>query len=80
MEKVQIERKLVGRLKIMGMILLLISVGFFIYSFFVEELEADQELLSEFDEPPPLNMLMVSGVLSIVGSACVAIAWKRKVT
>jgi hypothetical protein len=77
-DKKQIEHQLIGRLKILGWMLLGFSLVAFVYSFFPEAEETEEELVAEFSEPPPLNMIVVTVALASVGAGCVAIAWKKK--
>lgn len=82
MDRLQIEQKLIPRLKILGIILLVFSVIALAYSFVpndpVEEVAADEELLTAFGQPPPMNMYLVAAVLGSVGATCITIAWRKK--
>lgn len=82
MDLFQIEKKMIPRLKVVGMILLLFSLIAFSYSFFPQETEnemvSEESLLPEVYDPPPMNMYIVAFVFCSVGTTCMTIAWRKK--
>ena len=76
--KIEIEHKLLRRLKNLGLILIGFSLVALVYAFFPDSPEPDEELISELSEPPPMNMVIVTVVLASVGAGCVTIAWRKK--
>lgn len=82
MTKQEIEKKLLPRLKFMGLILLLFSLITVAYSFIPlqEELELEEALVSEIEEASlaPLNPYTIAIAFGIVGTACITIAWRKK--
>lgn len=74
-----IEHLLIPRLKVMGFILVTFSLIAFTCALIPQEEELEQEILTELSEEPPLlNMFLVSGTLAMVGTACVFIAWRKR--
>jgi hypothetical protein len=72
----KIEKKLLLRLKGLGLLLLVFSLIAFVYSFFPQE---EEELLSELsEEPPPLNIYFVASTFALVGGICIILAWRKK--
>lgn len=81
--KPQIEKQLVGRLKVLGCVLLvfaLIALFYNVMPSFTNEVDAlDQEIALELDEEPaPLNPFFVSSVFGLVGAGCLLISWKKR--
>jgi len=81
--KPQVEKQLLGRLKILGCILLFFSVAALCYNLIfdsLDEVEAlEKEIAEELDDPPkPLNPFFVSTVFSVVGTGLLVISWKKK--
>lgn len=80
--KPQIEKQLVGRLKVLGCVLLVFALVALFYNVmpsFTNEVDAlDQEIALELDEPAPLNPFFVSSVFGLVGAGCILISWKKK--
>lgn len=76
MDSTEIERKLIPRLKALGVILVVFSFIAFTYSFFPQE---EEEILSELaEEPPPINMYLVAVTFATIGGICIALAWRKK--
>jgi hypothetical protein len=78
-----VEKQLVGRLKILGCILLVFSLGALFYNLiFTASDEVDtleKEIALELEETPePLNPFFVSTVFSVVGTGILLISWKKK--
>lgn len=79
MDKLKIERILAPRLKIMGMILIVFALIAFAYSFFPEMEEEEDLLLSELAEEPPLiNMYIVTAALGLAGAACIVFGLRKQ--
>lgn len=83
MDRLQIEQKLLPRLKAIGIILIFFSLITIAYSFisfdFVEqEIEAEEEILTAFGQPPPLNPYFVATIFGLVGISCMIIVWRKK--
>jgi len=83
MDNPQIEKQLLGRLKILGCILLLFSLCALFYNMIFsspDEIEIlEKEIAEELDDPPePLNPFFVSTVFSIVGTGLLVISWRKK--
>ncbi|HEX2578794.1 MAG TPA: hypothetical protein VHK67_00120 [Rhabdochlamydiaceae bacterium] len=79
----QLEKQLLGRLKILGCILLVFSVGALFYNMIFDssdEVEIlEKEIAEELEDPPePLNPFFVSTVFTIVGTGLLVISWKKK--
>jgi len=81
-EKPHIEKQLVGRLKVLGCVLLLFALIALFYNImpsFSNEVDAlDQEIALELEEPAPLNPFFVSSVFCLVGAGCLFISWKKR--
>jgi len=79
-DRSQIEKKLIPRLKVLGIMLLFFSLIAFSYSFFPSSSEdiAENELSLDFAEPPPMNMYLVAAAFCSVGATCITIAWRKK--
>jgi hypothetical protein len=81
-ETEEIKRKLVGRLKVLGIILLVFSVMAFSYSLLPDAGEEavilEEELLEELEQPPPLNMILVSVSFALVGILCVVFSFRKQ--
>ena len=81
-DKPQIEKQLVGRLKVLGCVLLVFALVALFYNImpsFSNEVDAlDQEIALELDEPAPLNPFFVSSVFGLVGAGCILISWKKR--
>jgi hypothetical protein len=82
MNKQEIEKKLVPRLKFIGFILLAFCLITVAYSFIPlqEELEIEEAIIAEIEETSlaPLNPYTIAIAFGIVGAACVTIAWRKK--
>jgi len=81
-DKEKIERPLVGRLKILGYILLGFSMAAIAWPL-IPEIEKDEEILAgeilpELAEPPPINAYLAGAAFALVGTACLLIAWRKK--
>ncbi len=79
-----VEKQLIGRLKILGCILLVFSLGALFYNLIFsgsDEVAAlEKEIAQELEEeqPEPLNPFFVSTVFSVVGTGILLISWKKK--
>jgi len=79
-----VEKKMLGRLKVFGCILLVFSLAALFYNliFSSDEVDAlEKEIAMELEEeeqPEPLNPFFVSTVFSIVGTGILLISWKKK--
>lgn len=78
-----VEKKMLGRLKMFGCILLVFSVGALFYNliFTSDEVDAlEKEIAMELEEeqPEPLNPFFVSTVFTIVGTGIILISWKKR--
>jgi hypothetical protein len=79
----RVEKKMLGRLKVFGCILLVFSVAALFYNliFSSDEVDAlEKEIAMELEEeqPDPLNPFFVSTVFTIVGTGLILISWKKK--
>jgi hypothetical protein len=79
----RVEKKMLGRLKVFGCILLVFSVAALFYNliFSSDEVDAlEKEIAMELEEeqPEPLNPFFVSTVFTIVGTGLILISWKKK--
>ena len=77
------EKKMLGRLKVFGCILLVFSVAALFYNlvFSSDEVDAlEKEIAMELEEeqPEPLNPFFVSTVFTVVGTGIILISWKKK--
>lgn len=79
-DKVQIEKKLIPRLKVLGIVLLFFSLIAISYSFFPNNPEnpLEDEISLDFTDPPPMNMYLVAAAFCSVGATCITIAWRKK--
>jgi hypothetical protein len=78
-----VEKKMLGRLKVFGCILLVFSVATLFYNliFSSDEVDAlEKEIAIELEEEPPepLNTFFVSTVFCAVGIGMILISWKKK--
>ena len=79
-----VEKKMLGRLKVLGCILLVFSLGAPFYNIIfsvsdeVEALEKEIALELKEEQLEPLNPFFVSTVFSIVGTGMLLISWKKK--
>jgi hypothetical protein len=81
--KPQVEKQLVGRLKVLGCILLVFALIALCYNLipkFTDEVDAlDEEIARDLEEEPaPLNPFFVSTVFGVVGGGCLFLSWKKK--
>jgi hypothetical protein len=81
--KPQVEKQLVGRLKILGCILLVFALIALFYNLIpssTDEIDAlDEEIALDLkEEPAPLNPFFVCTVFGVVGGGCLFISWKKK--
>lgn len=89
----EIEKKLIPRLKAVGLILLIFSLFSFFYAYFSttyenpfpsENLSQESLLDDDFDIPPELtaterlNFYVISGIFTAVGVTCLLICNKKK--
>jgi hypothetical protein len=78
-----VEKKMLGRLKVFGCILLVFSVAALFYNLIfssdeVDALEKEIAIELEEEQPEPLNTFFVSTVFTIVGTGIILISWKKK--
>ena len=80
--KPQIEKQLIGRLKMIGWILLGCAAAALVYKYIPQTTDEhdviDQELSAGTKEEAPLNPFFVSSVFGLVGTGCFFISWKKK--
>jgi hypothetical protein len=79
----QVEKQLIGRLKVLGCMLLVFALGALFYNLVftsTDEVAAlEKEIAQELEEEPePLNPFFVSTVFSVVGTGILFISWKKK--
>jgi hypothetical protein len=74
--KVEIEKQLVARLKIIGLIVCVCAVGSLVYKYIPQTIDEYEEEVTE--EVSSLNPFFVSAIFSLVGTGCVFISWKKK--
>jgi len=79
-----VEKQLIGRLKVLGCIMLVFSLGALFYNPIfsaADEVAAlEKEIAMELEErpPEPLNPFFVSAVFCAVGIGILFISWKKK--
>jgi cytochrome c biogenesis protein CcdA len=82
--KPQLEKQLLKRLKLMGLILLGFALGALFFNLIpsfssdVDAIEEEIALEIKEEEPAPLNPFFVSSVFGIVGVGCIFISWKKR--
>lgn len=82
-DKPQVEKQLIGRLKVLGCVLLAFALVALFYNLvpnFSDEVDAlEKEISLELEEEPaPLNPFFVSTVFGLVGTGCIFISWKKR--
>lgn len=74
--KVEIEKQLVGRLKMIGLIVYACAMGSFVYKYIPQEVDEYEEEVAE--EIQSLNPFFVSAIFTLVGTGCLFLSWKKQ--